>query len=138
MLSPARCSERAGPTRRGCRSRRPCPKNRKMARRCPWLALSLDRVSRSRGRTAGHAVRPWTGAAPFSVIASPLSVARDAAHIRPDEEPNGLDLCVLHHQLLDLGTFTLGKDGRVLVSEQAHGNRAAREQEKFERDQPLF
>jgi hypothetical protein len=40
--------------------------------------------------------------------------------------------------MLDLGAFTLGKDGRVLVSEQAHGNRAAREQEKFERDQPLF
>jgi putative restriction endonuclease len=45
----------------------------------------------------------------------------DAAHIRPDEEPNGLALSVLHHQLLDLGAFTLAKDGRVPVSEQAHG-----------------
>ena len=56
-----------------------------------------------------------------------LSVALDAAHIRwvqadgPDEERNGLALCVLHHKLFDLGAFTLGPDGRVLVSEQAHG-----------------
>jgi hypothetical protein len=56
-------------TRRGCRSRQPCPYNRKLARRCP----APDRLSRSSRRTAGHAVRPWAGAAPFSVIASPRS-----------------------------------------------------------------
>src|SRR5262245_234184 len=49
------------------------------------LAPAPDRMSRSRGRRAGHAVRPWTGAAPFSVIASPLSVD---APIR-DPHPRG-------------------------------------------------
>jgi putative restriction endonuclease len=63
----------------------------------------------------------------FDVRLAGMSVALDAAHIRwvqaagPDEEPNGLALCVLHHKLFDLGAFTLGKDGRLLVSEQAHG-----------------
>jgi hypothetical protein len=81
-------------------------------------------VERANRRTRCPA---WTGAAPFSVIASPLSVAQDAAHIRwvqatgSDEEANSLNLCVLHHKLFDLGAFTLAKDGRVLVSEQAHG-----------------
>ena len=56
-----------------------------------------------------------------------MPVALDAAHIRgfqaggPDRESNGLALCVLHHKLFDLGAFTLGKDGRLLVSDQAHG-----------------
>jgi hypothetical protein len=79
------------------------------------------------GLRAGHDVRveqassrtrcpAWTGATPFSVIASPLSVALDAAHIRwhqaggPDEEANGLALRVLHHKLFDLGAFTV-KEG---------------------------
>ena len=66
-------------------------------------------MSRSRGRAAGHAVRPWTGAAQFSVTASSLSIALDAAHIRwvqaagSDEEANDLDLCVLHHKPFDRG-----------------------------------
>src|SRR5262249_856061 len=56
-----------------------------------------------------------------------VSIALDAAHIRwvqaggPDEEANGLALCVLHHKLLDLGAFTLDREGHVLVSEQANG-----------------
>jgi hypothetical protein len=33
-------------------------------------------MSRSRGRAAGHAVRPWTGAAPFSAFAATLSGER--------------------------------------------------------------
>lgn len=63
----------------------------------------------------------------FDVRLAGMSVALDAAHIRwvqangPDEEANGLALCVLHHKLFDLGAFTVGKDGVVLVSEQAHG-----------------
>jgi hypothetical protein len=63
----------ADSTRRGCRSRQPCPDNRKLVRRCPWLALSLDRVSRSRGANRRTRCPAWPGAAPFSVIASPLS-----------------------------------------------------------------
>jgi hypothetical protein len=39
----------------------------------------------------------------------------------PDEEKHGLTLCVLQQKLFDLGAFTLDKDGRLLVSEQAHG-----------------
>jgi putative restriction endonuclease len=56
-----------------------------------------------------------------------VSIALDAAHIRwhqaggPDEESNGLSLCVLHHKLFDLGAFTLDASGMVLVSEQVHG-----------------
>lgn len=63
----------------------------------------------------------------FDLRLAGASVALDAAHIRwvqaagPDEEANGLALCVLHHKLFDLGAFTVGKDGVVLVSEQAHG-----------------
>src|SRR5262249_29743063 len=59
-------------TRRGRRSRQPCPYYRKLARRPP----APDRMSRWRGRAAGHAVQPGTGAAPFSAIASPLSPQR--------------------------------------------------------------
>ena len=56
-----------------------------------------------------------------------MPVALDAAHIRgfqaggPDRESNGLALCVLHHKLFDLGAFTLGANGRLLVSDQANG-----------------
>src|SRR5262245_25350143 len=58
-----------------------------------------------------------------------LSVALEAAHIRwhqyggPDDESNGLALCVLHHKLFDLGAFTVS-DGVVLVSEHAIGGPA--------------
>jgi putative restriction endonuclease len=65
----------------------------------------------------------------FDVRLGAVSVALDAAHVRwhqaggPDEESNGLALCVLHHKLFDLGAFTLN-DGRVLlVSNQTHGTR---------------
>jgi putative restriction endonuclease len=63
----------------------------------------------------------------FDVRLGNVTVALDAAHIRwvqangPDEETNGLALCVLHHKLFDLGAFTLGEDGKLLVSEDAHG-----------------
>jgi putative restriction endonuclease len=56
-----------------------------------------------------------------------VSVALDAAHVRwhqaggPDTEDNGLALCSLHHKLLDLGAYTVGPQGVVLVSDQATG-----------------
>jgi putative restriction endonuclease len=62
----------------------------------------------------------------FDVRLGSVSIALDAAHIRwhqaggPDEETNGLALCVLHHKIFDLGAFTVS-DGLVLVSDQAHG-----------------
>jgi putative restriction endonuclease len=63
----------------------------------------------------------------FDVRLGSVSIALDAAHIRwhqvggPDEESNGLALCVLHHKTFDLGAFTVNKDGVLLVSDQAHG-----------------
>jgi putative restriction endonuclease len=56
-----------------------------------------------------------------------MTVALEAAHIKwhqaggPDEEPNGLALCSLHHKVFDLGAFTV-VDGRVLVSELVNGD----------------
>jgi|SRR5579884_620760 len=64
----------------------------------------------------------------FDVRLGGATIALDAAHIRwvqaagPDEERNGLALCVLHHKLFDLGAFTLEPGGCFLVSEQAHGS----------------
>jgi HNH endonuclease len=46
----------------------------------------------------------------------------DAAHIRwhahggPDEVPNGLALCALHHRLFDHGSITVREDMRARVS----------------------
>jgi putative restriction endonuclease len=63
----------------------------------------------------------------FDLRLGSVAVALDAAHIRwvqaggPDEEKNGMALCVLHHKLFDLGAFTLEAGGHLLVSEQAHG-----------------
>ena len=62
----------------------------------------------------------------FDVRLGSISIALDAAHIRwrqsggPDEESNGLALCVLHHKTFDLGAFTVS-GGVVLVSDGAHG-----------------
>lgn len=62
----------------------------------------------------------------FDMRLGSVSIALDAAHIRwhqaagPDEESNGLALCVLHHKTFDLGAFTVS-DGVLLVSDQANG-----------------
>ena len=52
----------------------------------------------------------------------------EAAHIMwhtvggPDEEPNGLALCVLHHKAFDLGAFTVDPDRlTVLCSQELSG-----------------
>jgi putative restriction endonuclease len=56
------------------------------------------------------------------------SLALEAAHIRwyqsggPDEECNGLALCVLHHKVFDLGAFTVRPDLVLLVSDQVNGS----------------
>jgi putative restriction endonuclease len=55
-------------------------------------------------------------------------LALDAAHIMwhqaggPDDVPNGLALCVLHHKLFDRGAFTITEDRRVLLSESVTGS----------------
>jgi len=54
-------------------------------------------------------------------------IGLEAAHIKwhtaggPDEESNGLALCVLHHKLFDRGAFTLSNQLEVLVSDRANG-----------------
>lgn len=55
------------------------------------------------------------------------SLGLEAAHIRwhqargPDEVPNGLALCVLHHKLLDRGALTIDETHRVQASELVTG-----------------
>jgi putative restriction endonuclease len=62
----------------------------------------------------------------FDVMLGSVSIALDAAHIRwhqaggPDEETNGLALCVLHHKMFDLGAFTVS-NGVILVSDRVRG-----------------
>jgi putative restriction endonuclease len=62
----------------------------------------------------------------FDVRLGSVSIGLDAAHIRwhqaggPDDETNGLALCVLHHKTFDLGAFTVA-EGVLLVSDQVHG-----------------
>ena len=54
----------------------------------------------------------------------------DAAHIRwhahggPDEVPNGLALCALHHRLFDHGAITVREDLRVRVAPALTGGSA--------------
>ena len=54
----------------------------------------------------------------------------DAAHIRwhahggPDEVPNGLALCALHHRLFDHGAVTVREDLRVRVARALAGSSA--------------
>ena len=55
-------------------------------------------------------------------------VALDAAYIKwqqaggPHTETNGLALCVLHQRLFDRGAFTLSKQLRIMVSDEANGS----------------
>jgi putative restriction endonuclease len=69
----------------------------------------------------------------FDVRLGSVAIALDAAHIRwhqaggPDEEANGLALCVLHHKTFDLGAFTLSPEGVLLVSDQVHGGEGFQE-----------
>lgn len=53
-----------------------------------------------------------------------------AAHVMwhscggPDEVPNGLYLCSLHHKLFERGAFALTKELRVEVSAEVNGENA--------------
>ena len=64
--------------------------------------------------------------AALNCVSAPCPLRLDAAHIRwhqaggPDEETNGLALCVLHHKTFDLGAFTVSK-GIVLISDRVTG-----------------
>ncbi len=57
-----------------------------------------------------------------------LATGLEAAHVKwhchggPDEVDNGLCLCPLHHDALDIGSIGLGEDGRIIVSSRLHGD----------------
>ena len=63
----------------------------------------------------------------FDVRLGSASIALDAAHVRwhqaggPPVEGNRLALCGLHHEVFDLGAFTVTAGGVVLVSDRASG-----------------
>ena len=69
----------------------------------------------------------------FDVKLGTSSIALEASHIKwkshggPNEEVNGLALCILHHKLFDLGAFTLSKQLQILVSDDAHGTKGFKE-----------
>lgn len=61
------------------------------------------------------------------------TIGLEAAHIKwhqaggPDDVKNGLSLCVLHHKLLDLGTFMVDDALRLIVSQHVNGTGQLRE-----------
>ena len=63
------------------------------------------------------------------LVHTPVGV--EAAHIMwhacggPDDVPNGVCLCSLHHKLFDRGAFTLTKELRLEVSAEVNGENAA-------------
>lgn len=69
----------------------------------------------------------------FDVKLGTSSIALEASHIKwkshggPNEEVNGLALCILHHKLFDLGAFTLSKQLQIFVSDDAHGTKGFKE-----------
>lgn len=69
----------------------------------------------------------------FDVKLGTSPLALEASHIKwktyggPNEEVNGLALCVLHHELFDSGAFTLSKGWQILVSDEAYGTKGFKE-----------
>ncbi len=63
----------------------------------------------------------------FNVWLGRVPVALEAAHIKwhqaggPDQENNGLLLCIMHHKLFDRGAFSFDHNLEIKVSELAHG-----------------
>jgi len=49
----------------------------------------------------------------------------------PDEIPNGLALCSLHHKLFDLGVLTVNSKFKILVSEFVVGDWGRRLQDNL-------
>lgn len=64
----------------------------------------------------------------FDVRLRHLPIGLEAAHIKwhkaggPNQVVNGLTLCVMHHKLFDRGAFTLSKQWKILVSDDAYGS----------------
>lgn len=64
----------------------------------------------------------------FDVRLRDLSIGLEASHIKwhaaggPNQVVNGLTMCVMHHKLFDRGAFTLSKQWKILVSDDAYGS----------------
>ena len=64
----------------------------------------------------------------FDVRMRHQPTALEASHIKwqqaggPDTETNGLALCVLHQRLFDRGAFSLSKQLKIMVSDEANGS----------------
>jgi len=64
----------------------------------------------------------------FDLRLENISLALEAAHIKwhqaggPDEENNGMALCVLHHKVFDRGAITVSSEQKVIVSQAVNGN----------------
>jgi putative restriction endonuclease len=88
------------------------------------LARKRDRQFRQRVLTAYEYRCAVCG---FDVRLGSVAIVLAAAHIQwhqasgPDQESNGLALCVLRHKTFDLGAFTLDPTGVLLVSDLVHG-----------------
>jgi putative restriction endonuclease len=73
----------------------------------------------------------------YDVKMNGAAVALEAAHIRmhsaggPDEVPNGLSLCVIHHKLFDLGALTVDRDLKIRISERVVGDWGRRLNDEF-------
>ena len=69
----------------------------------------------------------------YNVRVGNFPVGLEAAHIKwfqaggPDVEQNGLALCSLHHKLFDRGVFTIQRELKVQVSEDANGTKGLTE-----------
>ncbi len=63
----------------------------------------------------------------FNVWLGRVPVGLEAAHIKwhqaggPDQEDNGLLLCIMHHKLFDRGAFSIDQNLKVKISDMAHG-----------------
>ena len=69
----------------------------------------------------------------FNVWLGRVPVGLEAAHIKwhqaggPDQEDNGLLLCIMHHKLFDRGAFSIDQNLKVKVSDMAHGGEGFQE-----------
>lgn len=88
-------------------------------RRDPAFRLRVLRAYEYRCAICGHDLR-----------LGDVQIGLEGAHIQwhqaggPDEEPNGLALCALHHKAFDLGAFTIGDDLGLRLSAALHGGEA--------------
>jgi putative restriction endonuclease len=94
------------------------------------LAISLTRLSKRDSAFRRNVIRAYAHSCAvcgFDLKIGAADFALDAAHIKwhqiggPDEVPNGLALCTIHHKALDRGVIGISKEATVLLSVDLHG-----------------